>query len=110
MRCLTTGHSTVGWHEICNADQLRGNRKMLLDKSEALPLALNTMTTDRARRALSHGGGIDSILFLLLAAAGVGMIVLLIMAGLQTAEASATRDAGTSPRNMNTKSAEIGNL
>ena len=83
---------------------------MFLDKSEALPLALNTMTTDRARRALSHGGGIDSILFLLLAGAGIGMIVLLIMAGLQTAEASATRDAGTSPHSMNIKSAEIGNL
>lgn len=68
------------------------------------------MTTDRARRALSHGGGIDSILFLLLAAAGIGVVVMLIVAGLQSAEASATRDAGTASQSMATQSAEIGDL
>lgn len=73
-------------------------------------MALDTMTTNRARRAMSHGGGIDSILFLLLAVAGIGMVVILIVAGLQSAEASATRDAGASSRSTNSKSAEIGDL
>lgn len=73
-------------------------------------MALDTMTTDRARRALSHGGGIDSILFLLLAAAGIGMVVVLIVAGLQSAEASATRDAGAASHSMAKKTAEIGDL
>lgn len=73
-------------------------------------MALDTMTNDRARRALSHGGGIDGILFLLMAAAGIGMVVMLIVAGLQSAEASATRDAGRASHSMATQSAEIGDL
>jgi hypothetical protein len=73
-------------------------------------VALDTMTTDRARRALSHGGGIDSILFLLLAVAGIGMLVMLIIAGLQSAEASATRDAGAASRSMASQAAELGDL
>lgn len=78
--------------------------------SETTLLAIDTLTTNRARRALSHGGGIDGVLFLLLAAAGIGMVVVLIVAGLQSAEASATRDAGAVHPAMNSKSAEIGDL
>ena len=73
-------------------------------------MALDTLTTDRARRALSHGGGIDGILFSLLAAAGIGMVVVLIVIGLQSAETSATRATGASQPSMNAKSAEIGDL
>jgi len=73
-------------------------------------VALDNLTTDRARRALSHGGGIDGILFMLLAGAGIGLAVVLIVAGLQTAETQATRAAGQSQSTMNRQAAEIGNL
>lgn len=76
---------------------------------ETCSVALDTLTTTRARRALSHGGGIDTIVFLLLAAAGVGMLVVLIVAGLQKAETNATQAAHEHSVRMHQSPAEIGN-
>jgi hypothetical protein len=96
----------TGTASLARCDSLESS----LERPEATPLALDTMTTDRARRALSHGGGIDGILFLLLAAAGIGTVIMLIVAGLQSAEASATRDAAAASQSMAAQSAEIGDL
>ena len=62
------------------------------------------MTNERARRALSHGGGIDGILFMLLAGAGIVMVVGLLILGLNTAKSNAERDAEMTPSSgMNDK-------
>lgn len=66
------------------------------------------MTNERARRALSHGGGIDGILFMLMAGAGIMMVVGLLIFGLSAAESNAERDAKKTPNTGRTKSPEIG--
>jgi hypothetical protein len=72
-------------------------------------LSLDTLTTARARRALSHGGGIDGVLFMLIAAVGVGLVVVLVMVGLQTAETQAEKATGQSRMSAaQIKSSEIG--
>ena len=55
-------------------------------------MAIDTQISDRARRSLSHGGGIEGILFTLIAGAGIGLVVVLLIVGLRTAESNATRD------------------
>ena len=66
------------------------------------------MINERARRALSHGGGIDGILFMLLAGAGIAVMVGLLMFGLSAAESNAERDAKQTPTNGSRDSSEIG--
>ena len=72
-------------------------------------MALDTLTSDRARRALSHGQGIDGILLSLIAVAGVGVVIFLLVAGLQTAETRATRSANVNHQiSAENQSSEIG--
>ncbi len=66
-------------------------------------VSYDAMTKDRARLALSHGGGIDAILFALLAGAGIVVVVALLVFGFRTAERNAERDA------EQTKTVETGN-
>lgn len=56
-------------------------------------LANDSTTNERARRALSQRGGIDGILFMLLAGAGTVVVVGLLIFGLSAAESNAERDA-----------------
>lgn len=69
---------------------------------------LDALTKDRARRALTHGRGIDGVLYALLAVAGIGMVGIVLVAGLRTAETQAERDAGQSSPRAASKSSEIG--
>lgn len=56
-----------------------------------LPMTQDALNTARTRRALTHGGGIDGIFFMLLAAVGIGLVVVLLVVGLRTSETQATR-------------------
>lgn len=68
----------------------------------------DAMIKERARRALSHGGGIDSILFALLAGAGVVAAVALLVFGFRTAEGNAERDVEHSQAAETRSSSEMG--
>lgn len=68
----------------------------------------DSMQNERARRALSHGGGIDGILFLLVAGAGIVVVVGLLIFGLSAAESNAERDAEITPSTRSTDKSEIG--
>ena len=71
-------------------------------------MTLDTLNTDRTRRALSHGRGIDGIFSILLAGVGIGILVILVVAGLRTAETQATQDTGGIHATGNDQSSEIG--
>ncbi len=66
------------------------------------------MHNERARRALSYGGGIDGILFLLALGAAIVMVMGLLIFGLNAAELNAERDAEISPSTLSTNTSEIG--
>lgn len=68
----------------------------------------DAMTKERARRAMSHGGGIDGILFALMAGAGIVVMVALLVFGFSTAEDSAERDVEHATAVENGKSSEMG--
>ena len=71
-------------------------------------MSLATLTQDQRRRALSHGRGIDGIVFMLMAAAGIALVVVLLIAGLQTAEKQAKREAAQSRSPQANSASEIG--
>ena len=72
-------------------------------------MAIDLATSERARRALSHGGGIDGIIFMLMSAAGIGLVVILLVVAMQRAEFRATQATGeTSDRPQTVESTEIG--
>ncbi len=71
-------------------------------------MSYDAMTKERARLALSHGGGIDSILFALLAGAGIVVVVALLVFGFSTAERNAELDAKQTSREINGNSTEMG--
>ena len=56
-------------------------------------MSTDAMSNERVRRALSHGGGIDGILLMLLAGAVIVAVVGLFIFGLSAAESNAERDA-----------------
>ena len=71
-------------------------------------VSYDSLTKERIRLALSHGGGIDSILFALLAGAGIVVVVVLLVFGFSTAENNAERDAKQAKTVENGNSAEMG--
>ena len=71
-------------------------------------VSYDSTTNERARLALSHGRGIDGILFLLIAGAGIVIVVGLLIFGLSAAESNAERDAEITPTSRNSDKSEIG--
>ena len=71
-------------------------------------MSYDSLKNERARRALSHGGGIDGILFLLVAGARIVIVVGLLKFGLSAAESNAERDAEITPSSRNSDQSEIG--
>lgn len=58
-------------------------------------VALDSLTNQRIRKSLTHGGGIDGVLFTILAGVGIVTAILILIAGLQTAENKAEQAVGT---------------
>ena len=71
-------------------------------------VSYDAMTKERARLALSHGGGIDTILFALLAGVGIVVVVALLVFGFSTAEYNAERDAEQAASAETGNSVEMG--
>ena len=71
-------------------------------------MSLDTLNNERTRRALSQGRGIDSIIFILMAGAAIGVVVVLLIAGLQTAEQQAKRGSAEVRSNPSQTLPEIG--
>ena len=68
----------------------------------------DSIQKERARRALSYGGGLNGILFLLVAGAGIVVVVGLLIFGLSAAESNAERDAEITPSSRNADKSEMG--
>jgi hypothetical protein len=71
-------------------------------------MSYDSTTNERARRALSHGKGIDGILFMLMAGTVILIVVGLLIFGLSTAESNAERDAEIGPSASMTDKSELG--
>jgi len=72
-------------------------------------LAIKSPIRDRAQRSLSHGGGIEGIFYALMASAGIGLVVTLLIAGMRTAESNALRHAReTGPAVLGGRASELG--
>ncbi len=71
-------------------------------------MSADAMSNERVRRALTHGRGIDGILFTLVAGAVIVAVVGLLIFGLSAAESNAERDAEHTQTTGSLDPSEIG--
>jgi urea transporter len=63
-------------------------------RTQIMSTVPSTPSGVRARRALTHGNGLDGVLFTFLTLAGVALLIGLLVYSFQSAETSAERDTG----------------
>lgn len=80
-------------HKSCLLDSAPAGIRRLM-RTLIMSTVPSTSSGERARRALTHGNGLDGVLFTLLTMVGVALLIGLLVFSFQSAETSAERDTG----------------